>query len=76
MVSRIQATFDGRVFRPHETVVLPPNTSVHLTVEPVESAPPVPPKQVSFLETAAGLNLEGPEDWSSNLHSHYPGGSQ
>jgi len=61
MSTKIEATFDGQVFRPVGTVPLPPNTTVRLTVEPL----PEPPK--SFLRTARSLNLEGPPDWASKL---------
>lgn len=71
MSSRIQATFDGHVFRPLEPVALPPNTSVSLTVEALTTPKPV--KQGSFLDTAASLNLDGPEDWSANLDNYLYG---
>jgi hypothetical protein len=61
MATTIEATFDGRVFRPTEPVSLPPNTTVRLTVEPL------PEKPNSFLRTARSLRLEGPPDWASNL---------
>jgi hypothetical protein len=70
MSARIQATFDGTVFRPLEPVALAPNTLVRLTVE---SLSPGEPKQGSFLKTAANLNLDGPEDWSSNLDNYLYG---
>ena len=34
MVTTIEATFDGSVFRPAEPIQLEPNTRVRLTVEP------------------------------------------
>jgi hypothetical protein len=71
MVRTIDATFDGIVFRPVEPVALEPNTRVRITVET-----PVPPAQAaaSFLDTASSLNLEGPADWSANLHRYLYGG--
>lgn len=70
MAQTIEATFDGTVFRPVEPITLEPNTRVRITVEPV--APPAE-KPKSFLETAASLNLEGPPDWSTNLHRYLYG---
>jgi hypothetical protein len=70
MVKNIDATFDGTVFRPTEPFALEPDTRVRLTVEtPTPStAPPA-----SFLDTACSLNLEGPPDWSANLHRYLYG---
>jgi predicted DNA-binding antitoxin AbrB/MazE fold protein len=65
MVKTIDATFDGIVFRPVEPIALEPNTRVRITVE--TSTPSTEPV-ASFLDTASSLNLEGPADWSANLH--------
>jgi hypothetical protein len=61
MTTTLFATFDGEVLRPELPIRLAPNTRVRLIVETddVESAEPY-----SFLDTAEGLNLEGPGDWS------------
>jgi hypothetical protein len=70
MVRTIDATFDGVAFRPVEPVPLEPNTRVRLTVEtPTPSAEPA----ASFLDTASALKLEGPADWSANLHRYLYG---
>ena len=69
MVKTIEATFDGSVFLPAEPIQLEPNTRVRITVEtPLLSTEPV-----SFLNTARSLNLEGPRDWSANLHQYLYG---
>lgn len=70
MVATIEATFDGKVFRPSEPIALSPNTSVRLTVELL--APPAG-SPGSFLETAKALNLNGPADWAANLDSYLYG---
>jgi hypothetical protein len=67
MATTIEATFDGKVFRPTGPIALPPNTTVRLTVEPL------PDKPVSFLRTARMLNLEGPPDWASHLDEYLYG---
>jgi hypothetical protein len=67
MATTIEATFDGRVFRPLGVIALPPNTTVRLTVEPL------PDKSSSFLRTAQSLNLQGPPDWASNLDAYLCG---
>ncbi len=64
MATIIEATFDGKVFRPSGPVPLEPNTPVRLTIE----ALPAPP--ASFLDTALSLNLDGPPDWASNLDKY------
>jgi hypothetical protein len=43
---------------------------VRITVE--TTAPPTAPA-ASFLDTACSLNLEGPVDWSANLHRYLYG---
>jgi hypothetical protein len=61
MATTIEATFDGRVFRPTGPVALEPNTTVRLTVEPLVEG------SRSFLQTARALNLQGPADRASRL---------
>jgi len=60
----IEAVFDGQMLHPTEPLALEPNTRVRLTLEPVA------PGASSFLETARSLSLEGPPDWSANLHKY------
>jgi len=67
METRIEATFDGQVFRPIKPFSLPPNTNVRLIIELIQG----PPR--SFLETAESLNLDGPPDWASNLDEYLHG---
>jgi predicted DNA-binding antitoxin AbrB/MazE fold protein len=70
MVKTIDATFDGIVFRPEEPISLEPNTRVRITVETTTPSTEPP---ASFLDTASSLNLEGPADWSANLHRYLYG---
>jgi predicted DNA-binding antitoxin AbrB/MazE fold protein len=70
MSERLEATFDGDVFRPDKPVGLRPNTRVRLTVE---SAEPPERGSGSFLRTARSLELEGPTDWSSRLDEYLYG---
>ncbi|MBS1810661.1 MAG: antitoxin family protein [Acidobacteria bacterium] len=67
----LEATFDGTVFRPTETVELQPNTRVQLvvTVKSVTEEQPT-----SFLRTARALQLQGPPDWSERLDDYLYGG--
>ena len=69
----VPATFDGEVFRPAVPVALPPNTEVVLMVESTGSRASDPPATSSFLDAAAGMNLEGPVDWASNLKEYLYG---
>jgi len=64
----IEATFDGKVFRPNKPVRLQPNTHVRIIIEP-ENAPHED-TQASFLKTAKSLKIDGPSDWSENI-DHY-----
>ena len=70
MNKTLEAVFDGKVLRPVEPIELEPNTRVRLTImadEPKKAAPQ------SFLQTARGLELDGPADWSENLDSYLYG---
>ena len=67
----LEATFDGTVFRPTETVKLQPDTRVQLVVT-VKTKPQDSPK--SFLRTARSLHLQGPSDWSERLDDYLYGG--
>ena len=69
-MTTIEATFDGTVFHPKGQVSLAPNTPVRLTVEPLCNKPP---GQVSFLQTARSLKLDGPADWSENIDKYLYG---
>lgn len=71
MIKTIEALFDGTAFRPAEPVALAPNTRVRMTIETIQR----PEEEVgSFLGTARTLNLDGPPDWSVNLHEYLYGG--
>ena len=72
MGKRIEAWFDGRVFRPMEPVALALNTRVRMTIETVLHAEE---EGSSFLRTARALHLEGPPDWSVNLDEYLYGGA-
>ena len=70
MSQTLEATFDGQVFRPVETVELQPDTRVQLVVT-VRDSPEEKPK--SFLRTARSLKLQGPKDWSSRIDDYLYG---
>jgi len=70
-MSRIlEATFDGQVFRPIETVELKPDTRVQLVVTVSGS---LEEKPKSFLRTARSLKLKGPKDWSERSDDYLYG---
>ena len=58
----LEATFDGKVFRPLTAVDLPVNTRVQVMVEK--------PTPASFLDVAEGLKLQGPSDWSVRVDDY------
>lgn len=70
MTITIHATFDGQVFRPDQPPALSPNARVEITIKPVEEKPPPKEGKSSFLALARTLRLEGPPDWSKNLHDY------
>lgn len=70
MTRTVNATFDGNVLRTDEPVDLEPNTRVRVTIETLE---PTTEEAVSLLDTAAGLNLEGPADWSERFEDYLHG---
>ncbi len=67
MIETIDATFDGRVFRPEKPVGLMPNTRVKIIIE---TEPLTKDRKLSFLQTAKGLKLDGPSDWSENIDEY------
>ncbi|OUL30172.1 hypothetical protein BV378_04795 [Nostoc sp. RF31YmG] len=67
MAEKITAVFDGRVFYPTESIALPANTRVRLSIEVL---PPEKQESVSFLMTARSLNLSGPADWSTKVDKY------
>lgn len=70
MTRTMTAIFDGEVLRPDEPVDLEPNTKVRITIQTSEAEPA---KTLSFLDTAASLNLEGPADWSERFEDYLHG---
>lgn len=70
MTRKIEATFDGKVFRPQQPIGLRPNTRVKITIE-IDTA--TKDKKVSFLQTARALKLDGPTDWSVNIDEYLYG---
>jgi len=73
MKQTLEATFDGEVFRPLQTVELRPDTRVQLIVLVRTEAGPEP---VSFLDVAESMQLPGPEDWSTRLDEYLYGQDQ
>lgn len=71
MTTTLFATFDGEVLRPDHPIRLPPNTRVRLIVEAEDTGDA---ETCSFLDTAEGLNLEGPAGWRITDMSTLDGG--
>lgn len=67
MLKSVEAIYDGEVFRPAGAVELAANTRVRLIVETFLAEDSV---AQSFLELAADLELDGPEDWSLRLEDY------
>lgn len=67
MIKSIEAVYDGKVFHPAEEVDLEVNTRVRLIFEAVHLQLV---ENLSFLDLAAQLDLDGPEDWSLKLDEY------
>lgn len=67
MTTSFYATYDGEVLRPEQPVTLRRNSRVHVTVETEKT------EEVSFLQTARSLALDGPSDWSDRLEEYLYG---
>ncbi len=61
----IEAVSDGTMLHLREPLELQKGTRVRVTLQAIEEEKPR-----SFLQTAKNLHLQGPADWSTNLH-HY-----
>lgn len=72
MNETIEATFDGKVFRPKKPVKLKPNTQVKIVIKTESSSKD---KNIFFLHTARRLKVDGPPDWSKNI-DEYLGGKE
>ncbi len=70
MASVIEATYDGKVFRPDGPVDIEPNTRVRIVIDAVLQNGQEPP---SFLSIARNLRVDGPPDWSENLDKYLYG---
>lgn len=67
MIKTIDATFDGKVFRPEGPIGLKANTRVKITLE---TEPLIKDTKLSFLQTAKTLKLDGPSDWAENIDEY------
>lgn len=68
MAITIRATYDGKAFVPKESVNLPKDTDVTLTVEEGEREPGE--GRYLFFKAAMAANLQGPPDWSSRIDDY------
>jgi len=66
MSKTLQAVYDGEVLRPDEPLELAPDTRVRITIELMDEQR----QPLSFLDTALGLNLDGPPDWSERFDDY------
>ena len=66
MSKTLQAVYDGEVLRPDEPLGLAPDTRVRITIELMDEQR----QPLSFLDTALGLNLDGPPDWSERFDDY------
>lgn len=71
MIKKIDAVFDGEVFRPDDPLELEPQTRVRITIETISPKTGAPK---SFLDVTRSLNLDGPPDWSENIDEYLYGG--
>lgn len=72
MEKTVGATYDGKVFRPDEPVDIKPNTKVTLNF--VIKKKKKTGKPYAFLDYAMSVDLDLPEDYSTNLDDYLYGG--
>ncbi len=64
----IDAIYDGKAFFPIHPLSIPPDTRVRISVTAEDE------KNLSFLEVAESLRLDGPPDWSLKIDEYLYGG--
>jgi len=69
MIKKLNAIYDGKVFKPEVPLDLKANIRVRITIEKAEIEKPKT-KKSSFLQTARALKLSGPSDWSARLEDY------
>jgi len=69
MTTRLNAVYDGKVFKPEGPLDLKANIRVRITIEAPEIEKSKPKKR-SFLQTALSLKISGPPDWSARLEDY------
>jgi predicted DNA-binding antitoxin AbrB/MazE fold protein len=75
MSTKVRAVYDGEVFKPIESLELPPDTEVELTIiECSTEKNHDAGEEYSFIRTALELAIdEGPTDWSTRYEEYlYP----
>ena len=66
MIKKLNAVYDGKVFKPEVPLDLKANIRALITIEK-EEIEKLRPKKNSFLQTARAVKLSGPSDWSARL---------
>ena len=69
MKTKLNAVYDGKVFKPEGPLDLKANIRVRITVEALEIEKSKPKKR-SFLQTALSFKISGPPDWSARLEDY------
>ena len=69
MATKLNAVYDGKVFKPEGPLDLKANMRVRITIEETEIGKSKPKKR-SFLQTALSLKISGPPDWSTRLEDY------
>ncbi len=72
MPEELNAIYDGKAFWPEEAVSILPDTRVRLIID-FDNRGTLNKKTKSFLKTARNLQIDGPEDWSSNIREYLYG---
>ena len=67
VMQTVEAVYDGKVLRPKKKLEIKPNTSVMVTVKPIQAKRS---SKKSALEIIESLNVDAPPDWSENIENY------
>ena len=67
VMQTIEAVYDGKVLRPKQRLEIKANTTVMITIKPINA------KRISkksALEIIEALNVDAPSDWAENIKKY------
>ena len=67
VMQTVEAVYDGKVLRLKKKLEIKPNTSVMVTVKPIQAKRA---SKKSALEVIESLKIDAPPDWSENIEEY------